>query len=210
MRVCNSYSCFLACCLAIPLFTLGYPKSGLVCRSHPKLVVADMQTWDLSGWEKRPVTFFEALGFNSAKIKWPQLQPTMAQSVAQSSANTGAKGGSGGSVRSTGGAVGGTDAQNQALGKQMAARPPYNWTGAQWIALNNIVMAESGWNVHADNSSSGAYGIPQSLPGTKMASAGPNWQNSAQTQIAWMLQYIQQRYGNPIRAWQFHLANGWY
>jgi resuscitation-promoting factor RpfB len=103
-----------------------------------------------------------------------------------------------------------TEAANAALGEQMAAAAPYNWTGAQWTALNNIVMAESGWNQTAENPSSGAYGIPQALPGSKMASAGSNWQTDAATQIAWMLQYIVQRYGTPVTAWQFHLAHGWY
>jgi resuscitation-promoting factor RpfB len=104
----------------------------------------------------------------------------------------------------------GSDSANQALGQQMAAAQPYGWTGAQWTALNNIVMAESGWDDTAKNPSSGAYGIPQALPGSKMASAGANWQTSAATQIKWMLLYIQQRYGNPVSAWAFHLANGWY
>jgi resuscitation-promoting factor RpfB len=118
-------------------------------------------------------------------------------------------GSSGGStVSSTGGNVTGSAAQAKNLGQQMAAA--VGWTGAEWTALNNIVMAESGWNVHAQNPSSGAYGIPQSLPANKLATSGSNWQNSAAVQIAWMLKYIKQTYGDPIAAWNFHLANGWY
>jgi hypothetical protein len=112
------------------------------------------------------------------------------------------------SVASTGGGVGGTAAQNKALGQKMAAA--VGWTGAEWTALNNIVMAESGWNVHATNPSSGAYGIPQALPASKLATAGSNWKNSAAVQIAWMLKYIKQTYGDPINAWNFHMANGAY
>lgn len=99
---------------------------------------------------------------------------------------------------------------NYELAKQMAAAQPYNWTGIQFDDINNIVMAESGWNQEAENPSSGAYGIPQALPGSKMASAGKDWQHDPRTQIAWMLEYIRSRYGTPQAAWQFHLANGWY
>ena len=107
-------------------------------------------------------------------------------------------------VTSTGDGVGGTAAQNKVLGQRMAAA--FGWTGAQWTALNNIVMAESSWNANAANPSSNARGIAQNINGW-----GPNYQpgNAAQ-QIAWLLQYIKRRYGDPIRAWQFHLANGWY
>jgi len=80
------------------------------------------------------------------------------------------------------------------------------WTGAQWIAFNNIVMAESGWSATIKNPTSTASGIAQNINGF-----GPGYQygNAAQ-QIAWMIQYIRTRYGDPIKAWQFHLANGSY
>jgi hypothetical protein len=119
-------------------------------------------------------------------------------------------GSSGGSspVQSVGGGVGGTAAQNKALGQRMAAA--FGWTGAQWTALNNIAMAESGWRTDATNPSSGAYGIPQALPASKLATAGSNWRTSAAVQIAWMLRYIKSTYGNPVNAWNFHLAHGWY
>jgi hypothetical protein len=101
-----------------------------------------------------------------------------------------------------------SNASNQALGKQMAAA--VGWTGSQWIALNNVVMAESGWNVHATNPSSGAYGIPQSLPADKLASAGSDWQTNPATQIKWLLQYIAQRYGTPVAAWNLPLQHNRY
>ena len=69
---------------------------------------------------------------------------------------------------------------------------------------------ESHWNVYAHNSSSGAYGIPQALPGSKMASAGADWQTSAETQINWGLGYISGRYGTPCGAWAHSESNGWY
>jgi hypothetical protein len=68
---------------------------------------------------------------------------------------------------------------------------------------------ESGWSYDAENAS-GAYGIPQALPGSKMASAGPDWETNPATQIRWGLTYIKQIYGNPCSAWAFEEANGYY
>ena len=81
---------------------------------------------------------------------------------------------------------------------------------AQFPCLNDIYSRESGWRYNAENAESGAYGIPQALPGYKMASAGPDWQTNVTTQIKWGLGYIQQRYGTPCGAWSFWEANGWY
>ena len=75
------------------------------------------------------------------------------------------------------------------------------------VSLWNV---ESGWNVTATNPSSGAYGIPQALPGSKMASAGADWQTSAATQIRWGLGYIKSVYGSPCGAWGHEQADGWY
>jgi hypothetical protein len=80
----------------------------------------------------------------------------------------------------------------------------------QFPFLNKLWKLESGWNVHAENPYSGAYGIPQAVPGSKMSSAGPNWQNSARTQIRWGLRYIRSRYHSPRRAWRHEEADGWY
>jgi hypothetical protein len=79
----------------------------------------------------------------------------------------------------------------------------------QFSCLDNIWTRESNWRYDAQNAS-GAYGIPQALPGSKMASAGPNWQTNPSTQIKWGLGYIQGRYGTPCGAWSFWQANGWY
>jgi len=81
---------------------------------------------------------------------------------------------------------------------------------AQYNAFSHIVEHESGWNVTATNSSSGAYGLVQALPGSKMASAGSDWKTNAQTQIKWGLDYMNSRYGSPSAAWAFWQANGWY
>ncbi|MFJ1805324.1 MULTISPECIES: transglycosylase SLT domain-containing protein [unclassified Streptomyces] len=81
---------------------------------------------------------------------------------------------------------------------------------AQYKAFSNIVKHESGWNMKATNASSGAYGLVQALPGSKMASAGSDWKSNAKTQIKWGLDYMNSRYGSPVGAWNFWQANGWY
>jgi hypothetical protein len=86
----------------------------------------------------------------------------------------------------------------------------YGWSTSQFSCLESLWNEESGWNVTAENPSSGAYGIPQALPGSKMASAGPDWQTDATTQIAWGLGYIRAEYGSPCGAWSHEEADGWY
>lgn len=79
----------------------------------------------------------------------------------------------------------------------------------QWGCLYTIWMHESGWRWDAENAS-GAYGIPQSLPGDKMASAGSDWQTNPATQIKWGLGYISQVYGSPCQAWSFWQGHNYY
>ena len=85
----------------------------------------------------------------------------------------------------------------------------FGWSSGQFACLDPLWAEESGWNVTAENPS-GAYGIPQALPGAKMASAGPDWQTSAATQIKWGLGYIKDIYGSPCAAWAHEQATGWY
>ncbi|WP_426365871.1 lytic transglycosylase domain-containing protein [Streptomyces sp. E-08] len=80
----------------------------------------------------------------------------------------------------------------------------------QFQCFSNIVDHESGWNYRASNPSSGAYGLVQALPGSKMASAGADWQTNPATQIKWGLSYMDGRYGSPCGAWSFWQANRWY
>ncbi|MDX2849797.1 transglycosylase SLT domain-containing protein [Actinacidiphila glaucinigra] len=81
---------------------------------------------------------------------------------------------------------------------------------SQYQCFSNIVTRESGWNYTATNASSGAYGLVQALPGTKMASAGADWRTNPGTQIKWGLNYMNSRYGSPCGAWSFWQANHWY
>jgi hypothetical protein len=101
-----------------------------------------------------------------------------------------------------------TTADPQTLAR--ALMPQYGLSSSEFDCLDNIWTQESKWNVHAANPYSSAYGIPQALPGSKMASAGPDWQNSAETQIRWGLGYIKARYGSACSAWSFKAAHGWY
>ncbi|MEV6118274.1 lytic transglycosylase domain-containing protein [Streptomyces sp. NPDC052109] len=96
-----------------------------------------------------------------------------------------------------------TVAQIQAMARQMVA-------AGQFQCFSNIVDHESGWNYHAVNASSGAYGLFQALPAGKYASAGADWQTNPATQIKWGLNYMNASYGSPCQAWSFWQANHWY
>lgn len=96
----------------------------------------------------------------------------------------------------------------KAIGKAMAAER--GWGSDQYACLENLWDKESGWRWNAENPSSGAYGIPQALPGTKMATAGSDWRTNPSTQIEWGLGYISGRYGTPCGAWSHSMSVGWY
>jgi hypothetical protein len=97
----------------------------------------------------------------------------------------------------------------QSIGYNMLPQFGFNQT-TQWTCLLDLWNRESGWLYDAENPSSGAYGIPQALPGDKMASAGADWQTDPATQIEWSLGYISQTYGTPCNAYDFDVANGGY
>lgn len=86
----------------------------------------------------------------------------------------------------------------------------FGWSQSQFGCLDSLWERESRWNPRADNPSSSAYGIPQALPGSKMSSAGPDWEYNPETQIRWGLGYIQGRYGSPCGAWGHSQSRGWY
>lgn len=96
--------------------------------------------------------------------------------------------------------------------KRIAAAllPSFGFGQDQMQCLIPMWTRESDWNLHAANPSSGAYGIPQALPGGKMAKFGDNWQTNAATQIKWGLWYVKSRYGSPCGAWSFWQRNNWY
>lgn len=220
--ICVIFSFSSVCSSLTHSSILGSVSSGRESHSHPladkeppdrplnlgSLANVALRTdWSTKGWKPGPVTLKDAFGIKKGTIVYPKFQAVMPAQVASSKSNAGS--GAGGGMPSNT-----SDQANAKLGQQMAAA--FGWTGAQWTALNNIVMAESGWDTTISNGGSHgyqpglAYGIPQALPGSKMASAGADWQTNPRTQIRWMLGYIKSTYGDPVRAWQFHLANGWY
>jgi hypothetical protein len=86
----------------------------------------------------------------------------------------------------------------------------FGYGADQFACFNNIIMRESMWRVNATNPSSGAYGIPQALPGSKMATVASDWRTNPATQIIWAVGYMDSRYGSPCSAWSFKRAHGWY
>jgi hypothetical protein len=103
----------------------------------------------------------------------------------------------------------GTVAYNKWFAREYMAQK-YGWGADQFAALEQLWQRESGWSQHAHNPSSGAHGIPQSLPGSKMASFGADWATNPETQIKWGLSYIDSVYGSPSAALASSHSRGWY
>lgn len=91
-----------------------------------------------------------------------------------------------------------TSAKSRYIGQVLAAR--HGWVDGQWLCLDRLWRHESRWQVLAHNESSGAYGIPQALPGKKMLTAGADWRNNPITQIEWGINYVNNNYGTPCKA----------
>lgn len=108
------------------------------------------------------------------------------------------------------GGVGGPLTPDAAKATAKSMLPAYGWDEAQYQCLETIWTRESNWNYAAENPSSGAYGIPQSLPADKMGSIAPDWRTNAVTQIKWGLGYIKERYGSPCQAWAWWQKKNWY
>jgi len=98
--------------------------------------------------------------------------------------------------------------QARALAKSLVAER--GWDASQFSCLDRLWTRESNWRVGAHNTRSGAYGIPQALPGTKMSSVAADWRTNARTQIVWGLGYVKSRYGTPCGALDHSHARGWY
>jgi hypothetical protein len=88
--------------------------------------------------------------------------------------------------------------------------PDHGWSQSQFSCLEKLWNKESRWRTDADNPTSTAYGIPQALPGNRMAAYGKDWRTNAVTQIKWGLDYIEATYGSPCSAWGHSQAKGWY
>ena len=139
----------------------------------------------------------------------PAMADAAAILAAQSSTGSGAGSGQ------TGGGTGVTTTPppsnpTAAQSTAKAMLTSFSFSSSQWPCLYDLWERESTWNVYAENAASGAYGIPQALPGSKMASAGSDWQTNAATQIRWGLGYIKSVYGTPCAAWANEENNGYY
>ena len=86
----------------------------------------------------------------------------------------------------------------------------YGWSSDQFSCLDELYQHESGWVYTAENPTSGAYGLPQALPGEKMAAYGADWRTNPDTQLQWGFAYIRDRYGSPCGAWGVWQSQGWY
>ena len=106
-------------------------------------------------------------------------------------------------------AVTGTKAEYQAYARDLVLNQ-YLWSEADYQALVNLWTRESDWDADAHNRNSGAHGIPQSLPASKMSSEGSDYYTNGYTQIRWGLKYIKERYGSPSAAWQHFQNKNWY
>ncbi len=140
-------------------------------------------------------------------------QEAAAQAQAQQEAAAQADGGGEGSGNSAPAPAAnpgaGTDPDSaKAIARSMMAG--HGWGDSEFSCLENLWTRESSWNYQAENASSGAYGIPQALPGTKMSEVADDWATNPTTQITWGLNYISGRYGTPCSAWAHSESVGWY
>ena len=128
-------------------------------------------------------------------------------------ADSGSGGGGGGESSSPAPAANASGDGTTPEGAQAIARSlmgSYGWGDGEFSCLQSLWNRESGWNYQAENASSGAYGIPQALPGSKMSSVAGDWATNPATQITWGLNYISGRYGSPCSAWAHSESVGWY
>jgi hypothetical protein len=125
------------------------------------------------------------------------------------SAGTGGSSEPSGPSGSSGSTASASDGSARETARQMVLDE--GWSESQFSeCLEPLWEKESNWNHTAENTGSGAYGIPQALPGSKMSSHGDDWRTNPATQIAWGIDYIKGRYGDPCGAWTHSQANNWY
>ena len=148
-------------------------------------------------------------GKNVVKVEPGQAQASVVRETSGSNGNNGGNGNSGNSGSSSQGRLWHpTAAQAKAYASGAAAQR--GWTSYDWTCLDKLWTRESRWLWYAENAKTGAYGIPQSLPASKMAEFGANYRDDGAVQIDWGLAYIAQRYGSPSKAWERSEQIGWY
>ncbi|MBQ3828839.1 MAG: G5 domain-containing protein [Aeriscardovia sp.] len=152
------------------------------------------------------VSFVKTAPTNEVILIGTQAVASQSSSPASSASSSSSSQASSSSSSSSSSSIGTTQAVGspQKIAQQMLEE--HGWGAEQFTCLVELWQKESGWSVTAENPS-GAYGIPQALPGSKM---GPGWQTSATVQISWGLEYIATRYGTPCGAWAHEVADNWY
>jgi len=191
---------FLATCSFL-LVSVVEPYSGAYAAS-PETVAPALQQQEVQSLTVAGDHEVEAVrdGFKVVELPKPKPKPEPAAKAAG--------GGGGGAAAAAPAAPKASPGSAQAIAHDMVLAR--GWGEGEFNCLVSLWNKESGWNVSAQNPSSGAYGIPQALPGSKMASAGGDWQTNAATQIEWGLGYISGRYGTPCGAWGHSQSVGWY
>jgi hypothetical protein len=173
----------------------------------------------LSPLEKLPLLFLPSLTSDAADetqritAKTAELREHLDAAVAQKAAEEAAAQAQREAEAAAAAAAQAAAAANTPDGARATARQlvaERGWGSDQFSCLDSLWNKESNWNYQASNGSSGAFGIPQSLPGSKMADAGADWQTNAGTQIRWGLDYIARAYGTPCAAWGHSQATNWY
>lgn len=186
---------------ALVLVVVVDPYSGTYANAAPPA------EWDvIEGTQSVVVAdgFTSDLSRDTYDITEPPPPPPPPPVVVASTKSSGSGSGSGSAPAA------GTPDPGSAKATAKAMLEARGWGANQYDCLVSLWQKESGWNMYAENKSSGAYGIPQSLPGSKMASAGADWATNAATQISWGLGYISGRYQTPCGAWTHSQAVGWY
>lgn len=174
----------------------GAAASPEFASAHSRFLDQPIQKLDVSGKATAETVSIDT--FSSKEAPKPVVKPTVTSS---SSSDSGSSGGA---------PAAGTPDPGSAQAYAKSVLASQGMGDDQFNCLVALWNRESHWNVYAYNAGSGAYGIPQALPGSKMASAGPDWQNSFVTQVNWGLGYVDGRYGTPCGAWNHSESTGWY
>jgi hypothetical protein len=168
-------------------------------------ILSDAQSFTVTGTAVEETIDFQRDGYTAYQTPKPEPEPVVTAPPATASSSSSS--GGGGSSWSPP-FVSPDPGSAQAIAYDMVRAR--GWGDDEFACLVALWNRESGWRVNAYNAGSGAYGIPQSLPGSKMASAGADWETNPATQISWGLGYISGRYGAPCGAWGHSNAKGWY
>lgn len=195
---------------------MGPSVSGASGAAEAIEAIPNSKTVALLEEERQQMIVMSAASRTLTVVARPKLaSPATAVSTAQASSAAASTAGRAGTAGTAGATAGNTPppvappdpGTAQSIAYNMLAS--FGFSTSQFSCLQDLWNRESGWSYDAENPS-GAYGIPQALPGSKMATAGADWQTNPATQIKWGLGYIKDVYGTPCAAWNFELANNYY